>query len=268
MPEAATAPLLLRHDEGAVAVLTLNRPAQRNALSRAMLDALAQALAAVAEEEAIRCVVLTHAGPAFSAGHDLRELTAHRDDADAGRGFFDATMLACSEVMQAVVGLPQPVIAAVGGIATAAGCQLAASCDLVVASDTAWFATPGVDIGLFCSTPAVALARAVPRKFAMEMLLTGDRVTAARAREIGLVNHVVPAAALLDEAMALAQRIAARSGITLRMGKRGVNRQLGLPLAQAYDEASRVMVENLLTEDAAEGIGGFLDKRHPEWRHR
>lgn len=268
MPEAATAPLLLRHDEGAVAVLTLNRPAQRNALSRAMLDALAQALASVADDATIRCVVLAHAGPAFSAGHDLRELTAHRADADGGRAFFEATMRACSDVMQAVVGLPQPVIAAVGGIATAAGCQLAASCDLVVAAETAAFATPGVDIGLFCSTPAVALARAVPRKFAMEMLLTGGRVPAAAAQAMGLVNRVFPTATLMTEAIALAQRIAARSGVTLRLGKAGVNRQLGLPLAQAYDEASRVMVENLLAEDAVEGIGGFLEKRTPEWRHR
>lgn len=262
------APPVLRRDEGAVAVLTLNRPGARNSLSMAMLAALQEALDALAREEAIRCVVLAAEGPAFSAGHDLKEITAHRADPDGGRAFFAECMAACSRVMQGVVGLPQPVIAAVEGVATAAGCQLAASCDLVVASENARFCTPGVDIGLFCSTPAVALARAVPRKAAMEMLLLGDMVPAAEAQRIGLVNRVVPPGQALGEALALARRIAARSAVALRLGKRGFNAQLGLPLDRAYAEASAVMVENLLAEDAAEGIGAFLDKRRPEWRHR
>jgi enoyl-CoA hydratase/carnithine racemase len=259
---------VLRQDAAAVALLTLNRPASRNALSRAMLAALRQALEEVAAEPGIRCVVLAAAGPAFSAGHDLKEITAHRADADGGRAFYDATMAECAAMMQAVVHLPQPVIAAVEGIATAAGCQLAASCDMVVASEAARFATPGVDIGLFCSTPAVALARAVPRKAAMEMLLLGEAVPAAEAHRIGLVNRVVPPGQALAVALDLARRIASRSAVALRLGKQGVNRQLGLPLDRAYEEASRVMVENLLAEDAAEGIGAFVEKRRPEWRHR
>jgi enoyl-CoA hydratase/carnithine racemase len=261
-------PPVLRRDEGAVAVLTLNRPKARNSLSRAMMAALQAELDRLAAEEGIRCVVLAAEGPGFSGGHDLKELTARRTDPDGGRGFFAETMAACATLMQSVVGLPQPVIAAVEGIATAAGCQLAASCDLVVASEAARFATPGVDIGLFCSTPAVALARAVPRKAAMEMLLLGEMVPAAEAHRIGLVNRVVPPGQALDTALALARRIASRSSVALRLGKRSVNRQLGLPLDRAYEEASRVMVENLLAEDAAEGIGAFVQKRAPEWRHR
>jgi enoyl-CoA hydratase/carnithine racemase len=262
------APPILRADDGAVALLTLNRPAVRNALSRAMLAAMQAALAAVAADPAIRCVVLAAAGPAFSAGHDLKEITAQRADADGGAAFFAATMAECAAVMQAVVHLPQPVIAAVEGIATAAGCQLAASCDMVVAAEGARFATPGVDIGLFCSTPAVALARAVPRKAAMEMLLLGEPVPAAEAHRLGLVNRVVPAGQAVAVACDLARRIATRSAVALRLGKSGVNRQLGLPLDRAYEEASRIMVENLLAEDAAEGIGAFVEKRRPTWRHR
>jgi len=170
--------------------------------------------------------------------------------------------------MQAVAGLPQPVVAAVEGIATAAGCQLVATCDLAVAADNARFATPGVDIGLFCSTPAVALSRAVARKPAMEMLLLGEAVPAEEARRIGLVNRVVPAGRAMDEAMDLARRIASRSAVAVRMGKRSFNRQLGLPLPDAYEQAGAVMVENLLAEDATEGIGAFIGKRKPVWRHR
>lgn len=265
MPDAAP---ILRQDDGAVALLTLNRPASRNALSRAMLAALRQALEDVAAADAIRCVVLAAEGPAFSAGHDLKEIIAHRADADCGAAFFAAAMADCAGMMQAVVNLPQPVIAAVEGIATAAGCQLAASCDMVVAAEGARFATPGVDIGLFCSTPAVALARAVPRKAAMEMLLLGEMVPATEAHRLGLVNRVVPPGQAVSVAIDLARRIASRSAVALRLGKRSVNRQLGLPLDRAYEEASRVMVENLLTEDAEEGIGAFVAKRRPEWRHR
>ncbi|MBL6454503.1 enoyl-CoA hydratase [Belnapia sp. T6] len=261
-------PPVTRRDEGAVAVLTLDRPAARNSLSRAMLAALQAALDGVAADPGIRAVVLAAEGPAFCAGHDLKEITARRADLDGGAAFFTETMAACSTVMQAVVALPQPVIAAVQGIATAAGCQLAASCDLVVAAESAKFCTPGVDIGLFCTTPGVALARAVPRKSAMEMLLLGEMVPAEEARRMGLVNRVVPADAVLPTALDLAGRIASRSAVAVQMGKRGFNRQAALPLAEAYDAAGRVMVENLLAEDAAEGIGAFVAKRRPEWRHR
>lgn len=260
--------LVLREDHGAVTLLTLNRPAARNSLSRAMLAALAERLAEVAVDDAVRAVVLTAAGPVFCAGHDMKELTAHRDDTDGGRAFFAACMAECAAVMQAVVGLPQPVVAAVNGVATAAGCQLAASCDLVVASEHAMFCTPGVDIGLFCSTPGVALARAVPRKAAMEMLLLGEMVPAAEAHRIGLVNRVVAPDAVLPTALDLARRIAARSMVAVRLGKRGFNAQLGLDLPAAYAVAGAVMVENLLAEDAAEGAAAFLAKRPPQWRHR
>nr|WP_218127871.1 enoyl-CoA hydratase [Belnapia rosea] len=261
-------PPVTRRDEGAVAILTLDRPAARNSLSRAMLSALQAALDGVAADRAIRAVVLAAEGPAFCAGHDLKEITARRADPDGGAAFFADTMAACSAVMQAVVALPQPVVAAVQGIATAAGCQLAASCDLVIAASTAKFCTPGVDIGLFCSTPGVALARAVPRKSAMEMLLLGEMVPAEEAQRLGLVNRVVAPEAVLPAALDLAGRIAARSAVAVQMGKRGFNTQAALPLAEAYDAAGRVMVENLLAEDAAEGIGAFVAKRRPEWRHR
>lgn len=268
MREGDNAPLVLRDDDGAVAVLTLNRPAARNSLSRAMLAALAARLTEVAAEDGVRAVVLAAAGPVFCAGHDLKELAARRADPDAGEGFFAACMAECAAVMQAVAGLPQPVVAAVQGVATAAGCQLAASCDLVVASESAQFCTPGVDIGLFCSTPAVALARAVPRKQAMEMLLLGEMVPAAEARRMGLVNRVVAPEAVLPAALDLARRIAARSAAAVRLGKRGFNAQVGLDLAAAYAAAGAVMVENLMAEDAAEGIDAFFAKRPPEWRHR
>ena len=264
----ANEPPVLRSDEGAVAVLTLNRPGARNSLSRDMLAALAAEFAAIAAEDGVRAVVLAAAGPAFCAGHDLKELTAHRADPDGGAAFFDECMAACGGVMQAAAGLPQPVVAAVQGIATAAGCQLVATCDLAVAADTAKFSTPGVDIGLFCSTPAVALSRAVARKPAMEMLLLGEMVPAEEARRIGLVNRVVPAGRVLETAMDLARRIASRSAVAVRLGKRSFNRQLGLPLPDAYEAAGAAMVENLLAEDAAEGIGAFIGKREPVWRHR
>ena len=264
----ANEPLVLRDTEGAVAVLTLNRPAARNSLSRAMLEALSAELAAVAADDGARAVVLAGNGPAFSAGHDLKELTARRGDPDGGEAFFRECMAACAAVMQAVAGLPQPVVATVEGVATAAGCQLVATCDLAVAAETAKFATPGVDIGLFCSTPAVALSRAVSRKPAMEMLLLGEMVPAEEARRIGLVNRVVPAGQALDAAMDFARRIASRSAVAVRTGKRSFNRQLGLPLPDAYEAAGAAMVKNLLAEDATEGIGAFIGKREPVWRHR
>jgi enoyl-CoA hydratase/carnithine racemase len=251
-----------RRNDG-VALLVLDRPAQRNALSLAMLEALG---AALREAEDARCIVLAAEGPAFSAGHDLRELAAARAEPDGGRAFFARTMALCSAVMRQVVEHPAPVIAAVEGVATAAGCQLVASCDLAVAAPAARFCTPGVDIGLFCSTPAVALARNIPRKAAMEMLLTGRWVGAEEARALGLVNRIAEDAR--GEALALAAQIAGRSAVAIRMGKRGFHAQCALPLAEAYDEASRVMTENLMAADAAEGIGAFLEKRHPHWQDR
>ncbi len=268
-PNLQNAPILLREDRaGGVCVVTLNRPAARNSLSRAMLQALEDMLADIAADTTCRVVVLAGAGTVFCAGHDLREITAHRADADGGRGFYADAMAACARVMQGIVRLPQPVIAAVQGVATAAGCQLVASCDLAVAAEDARFCTPGVDIGLFCSTPAVALARAVPRKAAMEMLLLGEMVPAAEAQRLGLVNRLAPRDALMETALGLAARIASHSAITVRMGKRGFNRQIELPLSEAYREAASVMTENLMACDAAEGIGAFLEKRHPHWEDR
>ena len=239
-----------------VALITLDRPAQRNALSLAMLQALS---AALARAEDARAVVLLAEGPAFCAGHDLRELTAARAEADGGRAFFTRTMAACAAAMRAVAEHPVPVIAAVEGIATAAGCQLVASCDLAVAAPTAKFCTPGVDIGLFCSTPAVALSRNVGRKQAMEMLLTGRLVPAEEAAAMGLVNRVVPDARAA--ALELAAGIAARGETTIRLGKAGFRAQEGRALQEAYDIASAVMVENLMAADAREGIDAFLNKR-------
>lgn len=264
----AAPPLLLREDAGGIAIVTLNRPAARNSLSLAMLEALEDMLAALAEDRSVRVVVLTAAGTVFSAGHDLREIMAHRADGDGGHAFFQRAMAKCATVMQAVVALPQPVIAAVHGVATAAGCQLVASCDLAVASTAAKFCTPGVDIGLFCSTPAVALSRNVPRKAAMEMLLLGDMIEAGEAHRIGLVNRVVPPDQVMPAALDLARRIAARSALTVRLGKRAFYRQVDAPLGEAYDHAACVMVENLLAHDAGEGIGAFLGKRKPVWEDR
>ncbi|MGO9543928.1 MAG: enoyl-CoA hydratase [Rhodomicrobium sp.] len=260
-----TAGILLKERRGAIAVLTLNRPAARNSLS---LDLIAALHAAIEREGAARdvaAIVIRGAPPAFCAGHDLREMTARRQDADRGRAFFEKTMRTCAALMQAIVACPKPVIAAVNGIATAAGCQAVASCDLAVAGETAHFATPGVNIGLFCSTPMVALTRNVSRKAAMEMLLLGEMVSAAKALELGLVNRVVPDAGVFDAAMELAEKIAAKSPLTLAIGKKAFYRQLEMPLAEAYDYAANIMVENMLVRDAEEGIGAFLEKRKPEW---
>ncbi len=265
---AAAAPVLLREDVGEVAVLTLNRSEARNSLSDELLAALSHALAAIAADRSVRVVVLAANGPAFCAGHDLKELTAHRSAADRGREHFRHVMDTCSAMMQAIVRLPKPVIAAVGGTATAAGCQLVASCDLAVASTAASFATPGVDIGLFCSTPMVALSRNVAPKHAMEMLLTGEAVSAEEARRIGLVNRVVPAGREREEAMALAREIASKSALTVKIGKEAFYRQLEMNLADAYAYAARTMVENMLARDAEEGIGAFIEKRSPQWQDR
>ncbi len=252
--------LLLREDRGPVAWLTLNRPQARNALSIGLMAALDAALIRIADEPAIRAVVLAANGPAFCAGHDLREIRAN-----PGAEAYAALFAQCSELMQRIVRLPKPVIARVHGIATAAGCQLVASCDLAVAAETARFATPGVNIGLFCSTPMVALSRNVPRKQAMEMLLTGDLISATRAREIGLVNRVVPEAELDATTTALAEAIAAKSPLTLAIGKQAFYRQAEMPLDEAYRYAAEVMTRNMLARDAAEGIDAFLQKRLPVW---
>lgn len=258
-------PVLRRETEGAVALLTLNRPTSRNSLSEAMLTELIDALATVGTDGSIRAVILAAEGPAFCAGHDLRELTARRTDPDGGRAFFEVVWDRCSTMMQSIVRLPQPVIACVQGAASAAGCQLVASCDLAVASVAATFATPGVNIGLFCSSPMVAVSRNVAPKHALEMLLTGDMVSAADALRIGLVNRVVSAGEERAEAMRLAQRIAAKSAASIRIGKQAFYAQREMSLADAYDYASRVMVQNMMDADAKEGIDAFLAKRPPQW---
>ncbi len=246
---------------GPVAVITMNRPERRNALSGPHMRELTAAFEAVSQDPGCAAVVLAGNGPAFSAGHDLAEMR----DADAA--FLEEEFRVCTRLMTVIQEIPQPVIAAVRGIATAAGCQLAATCDLVVAAEDARFATPGVRIGLFCSTPMVALSRAVGRKTAMEMLLTGDPIDAERARAEGLVNRVVPAGEVMDAAMALARRIAEASRPVVGIGKRAFHRQVEMPVAEAYEYASGVMVANAAMADAREGICAFLEKRAPEWRH-
>ncbi|MGH6887875.1 MAG: enoyl-CoA hydratase [Rhizomicrobium sp.] len=258
-------PLVVSHREGAVLRLTLNRPAQRNALSEGLMGALQGALDSAKDDTSLRVVVLAAEGSAFCAGHDLKEMTAKRCDSDAGRTAFAKLFAQCSALMQSIVRHPKPVIAQVQGIATAAGCQLVASCDLAVASPLARFATPGVDIGLFCSTPMVALSRNVARKHAMEMLLTGDMIRADEALRLGLVNRVVEHELLESETTALAQRIAQKPVKTVRIGKEAFYRQLEMPLSDAYDYASEVMTTNMLAAEAQEGIGAFLDKRPPKW---
>lgn len=257
--------ILLREDQGPVAVLTLNRPEARNSLSEAMIGALHGAVDEIGRSDAVRAIVVTGAGTAFSSGHDLKELTAHRNDPDRGRDFFAKTMNACSDMMLAIVRCPKPVIAGVNGIATAAGCQLVASCDLAIASDQARFATPGVNIGLFCSTPMVALSRNVSRKAAMEMLLLGEMVSAQDALAFGLVNRVTAPDRVVNEAVELGRRIAEKPKQTLKVGKEAFYRQLDMALDDAYRYASTVMVENMLDAEAEEGIGAFIEKRPPRW---
>jgi enoyl-CoA hydratase/carnithine racemase len=265
---ATPQPILLRESAGHVTVLTLNRPAARNSLSEGLIAELHAALNDIHDDRNVRAVVIAANGPALSAGHDMKELTARRADADRGRAYFAQIMNACSAMMRAIVQLPKPVVAAVQGIATAAGCQLVASCDLAVASDAASFATPGVDIGLFCSTPMVALSRNVPRKQAMEMLLTGEPVSAATAQNIGLVNRVVAAGTERDAAIALAQQVALKSAYTVKLGKEAFYRQAEMSLAEAYRYAAEVMTENMMARDAEEGIGAFIEKREPKWQDK
>jgi len=261
-------PVLLRQMLGSVAVLTLNRPEARNSLSESLIAELDVALREIHDDAGVRAVVVAANGPAFSAGHDMKELTARRSDADRGRAYFAEIMTACSAMMQAIVHLPKPVVAAVQGVATAAGCQLVASCDLAVASEAATFATPGVDIGLFCSTPMVALSRNVSRKQAMEMLLTGEPISAATARDIGLINRVVAVGAERDAAIALANKIALKSAYTVKIGKAAFYRQAEMSLAGAYRYAAEVMTENMMARDAEEGIGAFIEKREAKWQDR
>ena len=261
----ASEPPVLRETIGNIAILTLNRPQARNSLSEAMLAGLSHELDGLAADKRIRAVVLAAHGAAFSAGHDLKELTAHRADPDGGPGYTRHIMERCSALMLSVLRLPQPVIAAVEATATAAGCQLVATCDLAVASSTAKFCTPGVHIGLFCSTPMVALSRNVARKHAMEMLLTGDMISAQDAYRIGLVNRVVEAGSAREEALNLARRIAANSAAAVKFGKEAFYQQLEMGVADAYAHATEVMVKNMMARDAEEGIAAFVEKRQPTW---
>jgi enoyl-CoA hydratase/carnithine racemase len=259
---------LVRADSTGIAVLTLANPAGRNPLSEQVLDELAAEFEAIAVDKSIRAVILTATGPVFSAGHDLKEMTARRADADRGRAYFADILGRCSRLMQQIVTLPQPVIAAVEGVATAAGCQLVASCDLAVAGADARFCTPGVHIGLFCSTPMVALSRNVAPKHAMEMLLLGDMADAETALHYGLVNRVTAAGGALAEAQSMAGIIAGKSPLTVKTGKQAFYRQREMTLEEAYAYASQVMVDNMLARDAEEGIGAFVEKREPVWEGR
>jgi len=261
----APPPLILTAQTGGVLRLTLNRPQARNALSSELMGAILATLEGAAGDNATRVIVIAAEGPVFSSGHDLKEMASHRGDGDAGRSAYAGLFTQCSKMMQAIVRHPKPVIAQVQGIATAAGCQLVASCDLAVASTAARFATPGVDIGLFCSTPMVALSRNVSRKAAMEMLLTGEMLEPEEARRIGLVNKVVAPEILESETMILANKIASKPRQTLKIGKEAFYRQLEMPLAEAYAYASQVMTENMLEAEACEGIGAFIEKREPRW---
>ena len=258
--------ILLEERRDAIAILTLNRPEARNSLSLALLQELRGAVDRLSADDGVRAVVLAANGPAFSAGHDLKELTTHRADQDGGRAFYRTAMETCAGVMQAILTSPKPFIAAVHATATAAGCQLVATCDLAVAAEEAKFATPGVNIGLFCSTPMVALSRNVPRKRAMEMLLLGEMLPAREAAEYGLVNRVVPRERVLDEALAMAKVIADKSSLTVAIGKEAFYRQVEMPTAEAYTYAADVMVQNMMARDAAEGISAFVEKRKPEWK--
>jgi enoyl-CoA hydratase/carnithine racemase len=253
-------PLVRLENAESIGIVTLDHPEKRNALSRAMLAGLRDHLLQIAEDRNVRVVVLRAEGPVFSSGHDLSEM------ANASREQCTELFALCTEVMERIRQLPQPVIAEVQGLATAAGCQLAASCDLVMAAENASFATPGVKIGLFCTTPGVALSRAIPAKKALEMLFTGAPISAAEAERVGLVNHVVAANELRERTLALARQIAQASSSTVALGKRAFYAQIALDRPAAYALAQRVMTENAATPDAQEGIRAFLEKRTPQWR--
>jgi enoyl-CoA hydratase/carnithine racemase len=262
---AASLELFRREDNQGVVTLTLNTPKNLNALSLDMLEALIAEFDAIATDDQARVVVLAGEGSALSAGHDLKEMQAHRNDCDRGRAYYVELFARCSALMQAIVALPKPVIAAVEGVATAAGCQLVAACDLAIAGERARFGLSGVNFGLFCSTPLVAVGRAISRKRAMEMAMTGRLYSAAEAERFGLVNRVVPEGRALEEAQALAKTIAQQSAPTLAIGKRTFYAQIERPLDEAYAVASVAMIDNLAEHDSVEGIGAFLEKRRPTW---
>jgi enoyl-CoA hydratase/carnithine racemase len=259
----ANEPVLLRADAGGVATLTLNRPRARNALSLPLMERLLAELDAIAADASMRVVVIAGAGPAFCAGHDMREIRAN-----PGEAFYTKLFETCSKLMLAITRLPQPVIARVHGAATAAGCQLVASCDLAVAGESATFATPGVHIGLFCATPMVPTSRKVGRKPMMEMLLLGEPVPAAEAQRLGLVNRCVPDDALDATVAEISAKLVGKSALALRLGKEAFYRQLDMDLESAYAYCSEVMTRNMMAADAEEGIDAFLEKRPPVWRDR
>jgi len=257
--------LHVEHTDEGVLRLTMDDQRSRNALSEIMMKSLIEELTKVYSNDAVRVVVIASNGPVFSAGHDLKEITKVRNQNDFGEEYFKKLFDTCSALMKLIVAYPKPVIAEVSGIATAAGCQLVASCDLATSSDSAQFATPGVNIGLFCSTPMVALSRNVSKKHAMEMLLTGDMINAKKAKDIGLINNHFQPEELTKETMVLANKIASKSSSTVSVGKGAFYTQSELDLYAAYEYTSQVMVKNILQEDAKEGIDAFLEKRSPEW---
>lgn len=265
MDAAAAEDLVLREDLGPVARLTLNQPAKINPLSEAMLTRLQQRLDAIAVDPVVRVVILRGAGRAFCAGHDLRQMQAARQAPDAGRAYFQALFAQCARMMTSITRLPQPVIAEVHGLATAAGCQLVATCDMAVAAETARFGVNGVNIGLFCSTPMVALTRNIPAKHAFEMLTTGEFIDAERACTLGLVNRVAPEADLPEAALALARSVASKLDVAVKTGKSAFHAQAEMPLEAAYAFTGRVMAENMLHPHTAEGVQAFLEKRPPDW---
>ncbi|MCD9146828.1 enoyl-CoA hydratase [Pseudophaeobacter sp. MA21411-1] len=257
--------ILERDDKNAIAHLRMNAPDRLNALSDEMLAALQQQIDALKEDRSIKAVILSGAGKAFCAGHDIRQMTAGRAADDGGRAYFDSLFSRCTQVMLGLQRLPQPVIAQVHGIATAAGCQLVASCDLAIAAEDCRFGVNGVNIGLFCSTPMVALSRNIPRKHAFELLTTGEFMSAPRAAELGLINRAVPADQLEAETRSMAEKIAAKLGAAVKIGKEAYYQQLQMPIEEAYAYTSQVIVENLMQPDTAEGMAAFLEKRTPDW---
>ena len=246
--------------------LTLNNPKNQNTLSELMMDSLKKAFSDAATDQSIKVIILAANGPIFCAGHDLKEITEARKSQDSGTDYFKQLFDSCSELMQMIVSNPKPVIAEVDGIATAAGCQLVASCDLAIATNDSKFATPGVNIGLFCSTPMVALSRNVAKKHAMEMLLTGDMIDSKNAKAIGLINNHVSKDLLMEKTLSIANKIANKSAMTVKMGKQAFYIQSELELSEAYKYTSKIMVENMLKEDAKEGIDAFINKRSPDWK--
>lgn len=257
--------ILERDDKGAVAHLQMNSPERLNALSDEMLAALQTQIDVLKDDKSIKAVILSGIGKAFCAGHDIRQMTAGRDNADGGKAYFEDLFARCTSVMLGLQRLPQPVIAQVHGIATAAGCQLVASCDLAIAAEDCRFGVNGVNIGLFCSTPMVALSRNIPRKHAFELLTTGDFMMAPRAAELGLINRAVPADHLESETRALADKIAGKLGAAVKIGKEAYYNQLEMPIDAAYAYTSGVIVDNLMQRDTAEGMAAFIEKRAPDW---